>query len=211
VVGRSRSGCDPGFDLGSRRPFVRRGGPPRGGSSLRASPTRPPRCLPRELLRPTSPDDFCSFSRPADVSANPDPCRHPAERPCGRRPASCRRAPRRSGGRPSAGGSEEAERRSRPRITISPEHRLSSPLPRPGLGKASRSRRPGTVLAASRGDRGLVFHTVARTSDVAFETGCLPSSAPDDGFPCVGSDRETMLLRAIAPGRRLCHHPERRS
>lgn len=33
----------------------------------------------------------------------------------------------RCGGRPSAGGSEEAERRSRPRITISPEHRLSSP------------------------------------------------------------------------------------
>jgi len=117
----------------------------------------------------------------------------------------------RCGGRPSAGGSEEAERRSRPRITISPEHRLSSPLPRPGLGKASRSRRPGTVLAASRGDRGLVFHTVARTSDVVDETGCLPSPAPDDGSPYVGSDRETMLLRAIAPGRRLCHHPGRRS
>jgi len=108
----------------------------------------------------------------------------------------------RCGGRPSAGGSEEAERRSRPRI--------------PNFARAPfvvtpRSRRPGTVLAASRGDRDLVFHTVARTSDVAFETGCLPSSAPDDGFPCVGSDRETMLLRAIAPGRRLCHHPERRS
>jgi len=151
VVGRSRSGCDPGFDLGSRRPFVRRGGPPRGGSSLRASPTRPPRCLPRELLRPTSPDDFCSFSRPADVSANPDPCRHPAERPCGRRPASCRRAPRRSGGRPSAGGSEEAERRSPPRITHrSSTLRRSLALSRTGSGPRSLSKPPRPLLPHRR-------------------------------------------------------------
>jgi hypothetical protein len=37
-----------------------------------------PRCLPREILMPTSPDDFCSFSRPADTSANPDPRRRAA-------------------------------------------------------------------------------------------------------------------------------------
>jgi len=39
-----------------------------------------PRCLPRELLKPTSPDDFCSLSRPADASANPDPRRRAAAR-----------------------------------------------------------------------------------------------------------------------------------
>lgn len=78
-VCRACSGCDPGCALGPRLPFIRWVGPPRGGSALRTSLTRSPRCLPRELLRPTSPDDFCSLSRPADRSANPDPCRHPAD------------------------------------------------------------------------------------------------------------------------------------
>jgi len=75
---RSRPGCDPGsgsvLDVASSEGL---------GHLTVVPPSRlgsiyPPRCLPRELLGPTSPDDFCSLSRPADTSANPDPRRRAA-------------------------------------------------------------------------------------------------------------------------------------
>jgi len=151
LVGRPRSGCDPGLDFGSRRPFVRRVGPPRGGSFLRASSTRSPRCLPRELLGPTSPDDFCSLSRPADRSANPDPCRHPA----GNLAAADR--PRASAHPATAGGGRARMVPRRLSVAAHPGSSLRSStvcrhlaLSRTGSGPRSLSKQPRSLLPHRR-------------------------------------------------------------
>lgn len=95
VPPRVRPRLGPAHDV----PFVRRAGPPHGGSSLRARSTRDPRLFrPSDLLDPTSPDDFCNLSRPADTPANPDPRLQFSRHSCECRPPQDGRAPRTAGG-----------------------------------------------------------------------------------------------------------------
>jgi len=100
AVLRSRSGCDPGsgsiLDVASSEGLGHLAVVP----SSRLGPICPPRCLPRGLLGPTSPDDFCSLSRPADTSANPDPRRRAAGVLRLRPSANPGTTPRTAGGRP---------------------------------------------------------------------------------------------------------------
>jgi len=71
---RLRPRCGPFHDVPSLEELGHLAVVPPSG----LGPICSPRCLPRELLGPTSPDDFCSLSRPADASANPDPRRRAA-------------------------------------------------------------------------------------------------------------------------------------
>lgn len=124
---RSRSGCDPGFGSVLDALSSRGLGHLTVVPSSRLGPVCTPRCLPRELLEPTSPDDFCSLSRPADTSANPDPRRRTAENlATSDHPPSRAPHPAQRGGGRDAGWREEAERSSRPRPSESPEHPSSS-------------------------------------------------------------------------------------
>lgn len=82
----------------SRRPFVRRVGPPRGGSSLRASPRSLPRCLPRELLKADVARRLLQLVTTRGQSRESRSSPTSSRQSCDCRPASCERAPRTAGG-----------------------------------------------------------------------------------------------------------------
>jgi hypothetical protein len=149
------SGATP-IRSGSRRPFTRRGGPPRGGSSLRARSTHAPGASRVSSWIPTSPDDFCNLSRPADTSANPDPRAASADILANADHPQVRRAPR------TAGGGRVPANRGGRALAADPD----PPITRAPFVVVLRFREPGAVLAASQGDRGLASHTVTRISDV---------------------------------------------
>ena len=148
------SGATPTWS-GSRCPFVRRAGPPHGGSSLQARSARDSRFLrPSDLLDPTSPDDFCNLSRPADTPANPDPRLQFSRHSCECRPPQDGRTPR------TAGGGRMPANRGGRALQPTPIHRIT----RAPFVVVLRFREPGAVLAASLDDLGLACLTVARTT-----------------------------------------------
>jgi hypothetical protein len=118
------SGATP-IQPGSRHPFTRRGGPPRGGSSLRARSTHTPgasRVSSWIRRRPTTsavcydPRTRPRISIPACVSRHPCECR----------PSTGRARTPHSGGRPDGSEPRRPSVSSRPRSTNSPEHPSSS-------------------------------------------------------------------------------------
>lgn len=150
LVGRSRSGCDPGLDSA-------RGVFSSGGSGHLA-------VVPSSGLAPLARHGVCRVSswgrrRPTTSAAFHDPRTDPRiPIPADIQPATLRlptslvqaRTPH-CGGRPSADGSEEAERRSPPRIT----HRSSTlrrdlALTRTGSGPRSLSKSPRSPLPHRR-------------------------------------------------------------
>lgn len=118
------SGATP-IRPGSRHPFTRRGGPPRGGSSLRARSTHAPgasRVSSWIRRRPTT-SAVCYDPRtrpripiPACVSRHPCECR----------PSTGQARTPHSGGRPGGSEPRRPSVSSRPRFTKSPEHPSSS-------------------------------------------------------------------------------------
>jgi hypothetical protein len=176
------SGATP-IRSGSRRPFTRRGGPPRGGSSLRARSTHAPGASRVSSWIPTSPDDFCNLSRPADTSANPDPRAASADILANADHPQVGRAPR------TAGGGRAPVNRGGRALAADPD-----PPPRPSTlrRRPALSRTGSGPRSLSTRPRPRFPHRHANERCVKGEAGCLPSPAARDGFPSAGSDRETV-------------------
>lgn len=134
---RLRPRCGPAHDVSSPDGLGHLAVVPPSGPGLTCSP----RCLPRELLRPTSPDDFCSLSRPADTSANPDPRRRAAsnlattDRPPSRAPHPAQR-----GGGRVAGVSRRLSVAAAPDTPIRPSTLRRRPAPRQSVSFAYENR-----------------------------------------------------------------------